>query len=128
MILLLTLMSGLACSPAWAAPNKGSLVGWGWNAYGQADVPAGGDFVGIAGGGYHGLALSSDGSLRGWGANVPEAANVPAGNDFVAIAGGLYHSLALRTAVRWSAGPHLTGNERPWHGRAIAAGTAHSLR
>ena len=49
-ILLLALVTCLISSPAWAAPNQGSLVGWGDNGYGQTNVPAGNDFVAIAAG------------------------------------------------------------------------------
>ncbi|NOX97874.1 MAG: hypothetical protein GXO98_07460, partial [Nitrospirae bacterium] len=45
----------------------GSLVGWGWNNYGQTDVPAGNDFTAIAAGGDRSLALKADGSLVEWG-------------------------------------------------------------
>ena len=75
----------------------GFIVGWGNNTYGQASSPAGNDFVAIAAGGYHSLALRSDGSLVGWGDNSNGETNVPAGNDFAAIAAGAYHSLALRS-------------------------------
>ena len=94
-ILLSGLMSCLIfSSTAWAA---GSLVAWGDNDYGQTNVPAGNDFVAIAAGDVHSLALRSDGSLAGWGNNGYGQTNVPAGNDFVAIAAGDYHSLALKS-------------------------------
>src|SRR3972149_2150136 len=95
---LLTLVAAcLISSSAWAAPNEGSLVGWGNNDDGQTDVPTGNDFVAIAAGGLHSLALKSDGSLAGWGNNDFGQATVPTGNDFVAIAAGSYHSLALKS-------------------------------
>ncbi len=40
-----------------ASQITGSLVGWGYNFYGQTDVPAGNDFMAIAAGGYYSLAL-----------------------------------------------------------------------
>jgi probable HAF family extracellular repeat protein len=97
MTVLVGLMTSLICSPVWAAPIAGSLVGWGYNGYGQTNVPAGNDFVAIAAGDEHSLALKSDGSLAGWGDNYYGATNVPAGNDFVAIAAGYHFSLALKS-------------------------------
>src|SRR4051812_48155217 len=90
-ILLVAAISTLCDSPACAAPMNDSLVGWGWNAFGQTDVSPGGDFAKLAGGGYHGLALKNDGSLVGWGYNNVGQTNVPAGNAFRAIAAGQYH-------------------------------------
>ena len=37
--------------------NEGSVVAWGQNGYGQTNVPAGNDFVQIAAGNVHSLAL-----------------------------------------------------------------------
>jgi probable HAF family extracellular repeat protein len=91
--LLVALVACLCCSPSSAAPIAGSLVGWG----AQTNVPAGYDFVAVAAGYDHSLALRSDGSLAGWGSDYLGATNVPAGNDFVAIAAGYYYSLALKS-------------------------------
>ncbi len=41
-----------------ALKSDGSLVGWGRDNYGQATPPAGTDFVAIAAGQYHSLALN----------------------------------------------------------------------
>ena len=98
--------------------------------YGQTDVPAGNDFVAIAAGMNHSLALKSDGSLAGWGDNV-RADDVPAGNNFVAIAAGYYHSLALKSdgsLAGW--GDNGNGQTNVPAGNdfvAIAAGWSHSL-
>ena len=73
----------------------GSLVGWGYNLYGQVDPPAGNDYVAVAAGEYYGLPLKSNGSIVGWGRNNYGQATPPAGNDYVAIAAGGYHSLAI---------------------------------
>jgi hypothetical protein len=54
--LLAVLLIGLISSPAWATP-AGKLVGWGNNDFGQTNVPAGDDFVAIAAGRDHGLAI-----------------------------------------------------------------------
>ena len=63
-------------------------------------MPAGNDFVAIAAGGRHSLALKSDGSLAAWGNNDYGQTNVPPGNDFVAIAAGYLHSLAIQQVSR----------------------------
>ena len=60
-------------NPAFA----GEIVAWGWNNYGQCDVPTGNDFIAIAGGHDHSLALRADGSLAGWGRNTWGQADVP---------------------------------------------------
>ena len=58
-------------------------------------MPAGNDFVAIAGGRDHSLALKADGSLVGWGYNVSGEATPPTGKGFIAISGGGYHSVAI---------------------------------
>ena len=109
----------------------GSIVGWGDNYYGQADPPAGTDFVAIAAGDYHSLALKSDSSIVGWGYNYYGQATPPAGSDYVAIAAGDYHSLALKSdgsIVGW--GRDNSGQATPPAGNdyvAIAANGHHSL-
>lgn len=103
------------------------IVGWGGNNYGQASPPAGDDFVAIAGGGIHSLALKSDGSLVGWGYDLSGLANVPAGNDFVAIAAGDVDNMALKSdgsLVGWGGQMDVpSGNGFT----AIAAGRGHGL-
>ncbi len=54
--LLAALLNCLISSAAWATP-AGELVGWGYNLYGQANVLAGNDFVAIAAGYDHSLAI-----------------------------------------------------------------------
>jgi alpha-tubulin suppressor-like RCC1 family protein len=111
--------------------SDGTIVGWGYNYYGQAAPPAGNDFIAIATGYSHSLALKSDGSIVCWGANSSGQAAPPAGNEFIAIAAGARHSLALksdRTIVGW--GDNGDGQSSPPSGSdfvAIAAGYEHSL-
>ncbi len=74
------------------------IIAWGRDDYGQVtDAPDGNDFVAIAAGKRHCLALKSDGSLVAWGYNNHGECNVPDGTDFTAIAAGTYHSLALQS-------------------------------
>jgi len=97
-IVLAVLLMSIAIAPAVAAdPATYSIVAWGENRYGQCNVPAGADYVAIATGEGHCLALRSDGSLVAWGCNYEGQCNVPAGTDYVAIAAGDNHCLALRS-------------------------------
>jgi hypothetical protein len=119
------------------------IVGWGSNLTyegnyaGQATPPEGNDFVAIAVGRYHSLALRANGSIVGWGWNEDGQATPPSGNDFRAISAGYDFSLALRadgSIVGW--GSNLTyegnyaGQATPPEGNdfvAIAAGDEHGL-
>ena len=111
-------------------PNA-PLAAWGNNQYGQKNVPSGTDFVAIAAGWGHSLALRKDGSIAAWGSNKDGETNVPSGNDFVAIAAGGSHSLALRkdgSIAAW--GRNAEGQTNVPAGTdfvAIAAGGSHSL-
>jgi hypothetical protein len=130
------LIAGLAvicCLCVAQAAFAGSVVAWGQNNDGQTAAPDGDDFVAIAAGEGHSLALRSDGSIVGWGAGGGREATPPDGNDFVAIAAGgtavMKHayegfSLALKSdgsLVQWGPaayGPIPVGNDFV----AIAAG------
>ena len=57
------------CTGTIQADEHGIIYGWGNDDYGQATVPVGNDFVAIAAGDVHSLALKSDGSIVGWGDN-----------------------------------------------------------
>ena len=128
-LVLSIVVTGL--TPTIASAASGSIVGWGWNYDGQANPPAGNDFVAISAGCYHSLALKSDGSIVGWGRNEEGQARPPAGNDFVAISAGGLHSLALKSdasIVQW--GNTSFGEGSPPGGNdfmAISAGSHYSL-
>ena len=79
--------------------QNGPIVSWGDDSQGQvSNTPTGNDFVSIAGGGSHSLALKTDGSIVSWGYDwYGLVSNTPPGNDFVSITGGNWHSLALKT-------------------------------
>ena len=94
----------LTAATAVGGTIPGKIVGWGSNDSGQLNTPSGDNFVAVAAGGLHGVALRFDGSLVAWGSNIVGQRNVPPGNNFVAISAGLLHSLALRddgTIVGW---------------------------
>src|SRR5688572_20487193 len=84
-----------------AITMNGSVVAWGDNNGGQADVPAGlRDVQSVSAGVEHSLALKSDGTVVGWGrTKVP--ANV---SNVVAVSTGLERSVALKsdgTVIYW---------------------------
>ena len=67
-----------AVSPALAA-SPGAVVAWGWNPYGQTNVPAGlTDVTAVAAGSLHSLALKRDGTVVAWGDNSYGQTPVPA--------------------------------------------------
>jgi hypothetical protein len=84
-----------------AQGEPGSIVAWGWNGYGQCNVPGPNtDFVVVAAGRYHSFGLKSYGAIVAWGSNGYGQCDVPAPNPgFVAVAGGANHSLAIRGRI-----------------------------
>jgi alpha-tubulin suppressor-like RCC1 family protein len=90
-----------------ALKTNGTVVAWGWNGYGECNVP--GDLstaVAVAAGSYaHSLALQADGRVRAWGYNDFKQRDVPSWlSNVVAIAAGDNFNLALRadgTVVGW---------------------------
>jgi alpha-tubulin suppressor-like RCC1 family protein len=106
-----------------ALRRDGTVVGWGYNAYGQATPPANlSNVVAIAAGGLHSLALKSDGSIVAWGQTASGQATVPASiSNAVAIAAGNNHSVALIGAAAGVYKPVLLApaaavcvQDRPW--------------
>jgi alpha-tubulin suppressor-like RCC1 family protein len=112
---VLVVLAGVWLAPGAVAQLPGTVVAWGWNNYGQCNVPslpsglryesiaAGGGF----GSGEHSLALRSDGAVVAWGNNGSGQCNVPtlpSGLRYESVAWGGYHSLALRSdgaVVAW---------------------------
>ena len=90
----------------------GSVVAWGYNAFGQTTVPAGlTGVVAITAGGYHTVALKSDGSVVAWGDNFLGQTTVPvaAQSSVMAIAAGGHHTVALKiggSVVAWGDNPY----------------------
>jgi len=93
---VLLVVAGVVVCAATAAAG-GQLRAWGSDAAGQVTgVPAGDNYVAIAAGDAHGLALRSDGTVIAWGQNNSGECSVPAGT-YRAIAAGADFSLAIRT-------------------------------
>ncbi|OPL18085.1 MAG: hypothetical protein AVO35_06160 [Candidatus Aegiribacteria sp. MLS_C] len=82
---LLAVLALVAAGTGFA--EDGSIVAWGWNEYGQCDVPEPNEgFVAVAAGGSHNLGLKQDGSIVAWGYNYHGQCDVPEPNeDFVAV-------------------------------------------
>ena len=80
-----------------ALRSDGTVVAWGDDGDGQANVPFGlNNVVAVAAGGFNSLALKNDGSVVTWGDNSAGQSSVPVGlSNVVAIAAGYLHSLAL---------------------------------
>ncbi|MDD1720126.1 MAG: hypothetical protein LUQ25_08715, partial [Methanoregulaceae archaeon] len=91
LLLIVLIASAVAVEP-------GMIVAWGSNEYGQCDVPGPNqDFIAIAGGMWHSLALRADGSVVAWGGNTSGQCDVPGQDEtYTAVAAGAFHSLALR--------------------------------
>jgi alpha-tubulin suppressor-like RCC1 family protein len=129
---LLLLGSVLLASPAALAAN--SLVAWGQNTFGQANVPAGlTNVVAVAAGQYHSMVLLDDATALVWGGVGSSQTNIPQGlSGVIAIACGLSHNLVARadgTVVAW--GQNTFGQTNVPEGLdntvAVAGGSRHSL-
>jgi len=112
----------------------GSIVAWGFNRYGQCNVPGPNNgFVAVAAGYVHSLGLKDDGSIVVWGDNSDGQYNVPEPNSgFVAIAASNWHNLGLKadgSIVAWGSNDYGQCNvPAPNSGfGAVAAGYRHSL-
>ena len=84
-----------------ALKHNGSVLAWGWNSFGQINVPANlTNAVAISGGSLFSMALRADGTVTTWGS----IQSPPAGlTGVTAISAGWTHCLALSggTVVAW---------------------------
>lgn len=120
-----------------ALRRDGSIVAWGNNAMGQAQVPpdAKTGIVAIAAGGAHSLALRSDGRVVAFGSNDAGESSVPpaAREGVIEIAAGWNHSVALKadgTVICWGNDTFGQCSPPSWvQGlvRSISAGTRQTL-
>jgi autotransporter-associated beta strand protein len=122
----------LAANGAQAA--AGTVVAWGYNLYGETNVPQGLTGVStISAGAYHSVALESNGTIVAWGYDDDFETNVPPGLTNVSvISAGDYFTLALQTnGVVSGWGSDVDGQTSPPPGllpaTAIAAGGYHGL-
>jgi hypothetical protein len=118
-----------------ALKADGTVVGWGWDYFGQATNTLGlSNVVAIAAGLVHSLALKADGTVVGWGDNDTGQTDTPIDlANVVAIVAGREHSLALKadgTVIGWGWSADGQDNGFPVglsNVVAIAAGRAHRL-
>ena len=86
-----------------ALRSDGSLVAWGFNLYGQCNVPPlppGVAITQVCGGESHSVARLSDGSIRAWGDNTHAQLQVPplpAGLVYTDVSAGGLQNVALRS-------------------------------
>jgi len=115
-----------------AVRDNGTLRGWGYNIYGQTNIPIGLSNVAmIACGDYHNLALKTNGQVVAWGRDIDGEATVPFGlSNVVSVAAGSQVSFALKAdgqVLTW--GNFLYPGPPPDATNlvAIAAGSRHIL-
>ena len=76
--------------------NNGKIIFSGKNNVLQCHVPEGSNFIAVAAGSFHSLALTKEGEIKAWGYDShKQCSDAPTGNNFIAIAAGAFHSLAL---------------------------------
>ncbi len=89
-----------------ALKDNGTVVAWGWDFYGQAEVPAGlSNVIAVSAGDLFSMALKDDGTVVAWGDNSVGETTIPTGlAHVVAVSAGDEHALALHsdgTVVAW---------------------------
>lgn len=97
------------CVLALAAPRahaQGGIAAWGLNGNGEVSAtPTTDDFIAVAAGRFHNVALRSDGSLAAWGYNSNgQVSATPTTGSYRAVAAGWAHSAAIRadgSLVSW---------------------------
>lgn len=115
--------------------ETGYLVAWGGEGSyydkGQTIIPKGSDYVAVAAGMYHCLALRVNGSIIAWGGNEFGQCDVPSGHRYREIAAGFKYSLALTVdgeLVAWGDNEHGQCNVPAGNDfTAISAGDHHNL-
>jgi hypothetical protein len=133
LVLLAILLSLLPLASAGAAAS-GTITAWGYDGFGQvSNTPTDGNYIAVAAGGNHSLALRSDGTLAAWGDDeYGQVSQTPTDGGYKAIAAGRNHNLALRndgSILIWGSADDGQFSGTPTDGgySAIAAGDNHSL-
>lgn len=103
--LLLVFLAPMS-SPVWAQEYSGLVVVWGIDDYEQSSVPLpNSNFIAIAGGAHHCMALKDFGTIVAWGGNPWGQCDVPEPNlDFIAMSGHGDDCLGLKadgSLVAW---------------------------
>ncbi len=90
---------------------NGEVIAWGYNNYGQCDVPSPNNyFLEIAGGYLHCLGLKEDGSIVAWGIDdesswdFGQVTDTPTASDFISVAAGGWHNVGIKedySLVAW---------------------------
>ncbi len=131
---LLALLAALCWGAPCAHGSDGTLVSWGYDAYGQVSgTPTNETFSAVAAGHFHSVAVRTDGTLVSWGwDNFGQVSGTPSGSNFTAVAAGAYHSVALRTdgtlvSWGWDIYGQVSGMPSGTNFTAVAAGGYHSV-
>ena len=119
-------------SAACMGADRAEVLGWGYNLYGQAHGTGMGnmEYVAVAAGGDHTLAITTNATLMGWGLNDYGQRDCPAGAGFTTVAAGNSFSLALSNNCVIGWGDDDEGQlDAPSNQQfvAIAAGGEHAL-
>jgi len=117
-----------------ALAQQDVIASWGINQYGQVSTsPTGRDFIQVAAGSGHSLALHLDGSIESWGKDGSgQVTDTPLGIGFIQVASGWNHSLALDRSgsiTSWGYDGNGQVSNTPTSGGfvQIAGGANHSL-
>lgn len=84
--------------PLYTGSAAQEVIAWGYNYYGQTNVPGNlSNVVAVSAGLYHSIVLHAEGRVTVWGDNSYGQTNIPPGlSNVVAIASGYNHNVALR--------------------------------
>jgi len=117
--------------------TDGSVKPWGWDSDGSvSNPPAGNNFIAVAAGNRHFVALRNDGTLAAWGNNdYNQVAGAPlTNNDYIGVFSGPFTSFAIREngqCVAWGdngkgqaevpAGDYINFDGGDYHGQGVRA-------
>lgn len=73
----------------------GNVICWGYNQFGQSDVPPGEQFTDISAGHAHTCGVKKSGQLLCWGQDSCDQSSYPGGGDWVMVSAGEQHTCAM---------------------------------